>query len=252
MRRLRLFSLALAGLACCLPSTARAGFPLLGSTDNGQVKPRHKAHHAAHKTGYICPDCQARMMASAEGPAPVVVSGTPTAVIAAGPCVSCGVEVPVASCSACASTAAAAEAPGLAFVGGGNPSAAMASTGGAPGYAQVGGMVASAEPVPIGVVRTNYAPQPTPGSLGASVAAAPGGPAGPNTLPYARPDEVPPSLYAPPTPRRHRILSKVLGLPQFGRLRAEAESHARESHAMTSYGPAEAPTTLPASMVYGR
>jgi hypothetical protein len=70
-------------------------------------------------------------------------------------------------------------------------------------------------------------------------------------MPFAQPNEIPPSLYAPQRPRRS-ILARLIGIPSAGRRRAEAEARQRESHAMTTYGANGAsPSELPASVVYG-
>lgn len=235
MRRLRSFTLAMAGLACALPSSAKAGFP--GGDFPGAGKPRAKVLGGA-RPARLCADCQAKLMASSGQPAPMVISGTPTAVLASGPCTTCEGGAPVA--------------PGYAVVGEGSPTPVLASSGGAPGHAVVGGMMASAEPIPVGVVRTNYHQGPSaPGSLEASVAANRGGAPSAAPIPHARPNEVPPSMFSPPRHRRPRVVSQLLGMPDWGRRRAEAQARSRENHAMTSYGPAAAASELPASMVYG-
>lgn len=244
MRRLRSLPLALAGLACLLPSSARAGLPGLDSTCAGQPRTKVSSRHAkAPRPPRLCPDCQAKMLAQTGQPAPVVISGTPTAIVASGPCSACEIVSP--------SSLPPSSPPGFAVVGDGASSPMMASSGGEPGYAVTGGLVASAEPAPIGVVQTNYQTPPVPGTLGESVASARRGAAGPGPIPYARPDELPPSLVNPPTHRRPRVLSRVIGLPDFGRRRADAQARAREAHARSSLGAGSMPGELPASMVYG-
>ena len=126
-------------------------------------------------------------------PAPVMISGTPTAVMAEGGCSVCETSGPAMI---------APTAPGYASVGQGDASMVMASAGDSPGYASVGNTMVSSEPAPIGVVRTNYA---TPNGAGMPAAGAPGmasvgmPPAG--QIPYARPDEIPAGMLggAPPS-----------------------------------------------------
>ncbi len=73
------------------------------------------------------------------------------------------------------------------------------------------------------------------------------------TIPNAKAADMPPSIFQAPTPRRHRIIAHILGIPTRSRLADENEAKARSNHAMISYGPAgsSSPTDLPASMVYG-
>lgn len=223
---------ALAGLALCAASAAEAGLPTVCTTCAGQPEgaPAAKIHKKRHM--HLCPDCAAKAT-----PPAMVMAAAP------GGCATCGTSGPGLP-------------PGVAIIGDGNPAPVQLTAGGAPGYAVVGGTMAAAEPAPVGVMRTNYNQDPAaPGSLGASLVPQRGGAPGHATvgggnIPYARPNEVPPSLYAPQSPRRHSILARVIGVPDFGRRRAEAEARARESHAMTAYGPGSAPSELPASMVY--
>jgi len=245
VRNFRSLSLALAGLVGLSASSATAGIGGLDTTNAGQ--PRMKlVKHKAKKTGHICPDCQAKMVAESGAPAPIMISGTPSAMMAAGPCTACETSGPAMLVPT---------APGYASVGDGSPAPVMASAGDVPGYANVGGMVVSSEPAPIGVVRTNYAMQPEVGTSAAHPADAMmhGGAPTPNgPIPYAKPNEIPAGMLGGP-PRRPRIFSRIIGLPDFGRARAESQARSRESHAMTSYGNTGAvPSNLPASMVYGK
>ena len=231
-------AVALAGAALFAVNTAEAGLDAVCSTCAGQPQaPKSKVPHKhsvkKHKSGQICAECAAKMQAQGVT-APVAMAAAP------GACLSCG-------------TTTTASAPGYAIVGDGSPAPVMASTnGGAPGYAIVGGTMASSEPVPVGVMRTNYHnDSPAQGAPSANVAPNRPGIANVGGIPYAQPNEVPPSLYAPPK-RRKSIIAKIIGIPDFGRGRAEAESRARENHAMTTYGTnGGTPSDLPASVVYG-
>jgi hypothetical protein len=240
MRFPKLTSLAVAftGIALFAADRAEAGLDSVCSTCAGQPQaPKTKAplRHTlkSHKSGKICAECAAKLKAQ---------NGLPPTIVATAP----------GACAACGAPATAA-APGYAIVGDGSPAPVLASgSAGAPGYAIVGGAMVSAEPTPVGVMRTNYhADGPAQGMPGAGVAANRPGTANVGGIPYAQPNEVPPSLYAPSGKRRHSILAKVIGIPDFGRSRADAEAKARSNHAMTSYGPNAAPSELPASVVYG-
>ncbi len=238
MRRLRVLPFALAGLALALPSAADAGLDSVCSTCGGQPQaPAHK--HKTKKARHLCAACAAKAEGTIPADVPVVAT---------------------AGCSACAASAAGtsgpvmASAPGFASVGDGSSSPiVLASPSSPPGYAVVGGTVVSAEPAPIGVMRTNYSvgPQQMPGTLGASVAASPASAPGMTNAPYARPDELPPSIYSPQRPRRS-VLARIF-LPDIGRRRAAAEEAlVRERHAQISYSSTQGgPSELPPTMVYG-
>ena len=246
MRRSRKLSLALAGLAVFAASAAQAGLQSVCTTCAGQPESPRKAsthakfHAKAKKTGHLCAACAAKMKNGMTVPATVASTG---------PCATCGD-------AAGANLASSASMPGYAVIGDGSPTPLMAASGvggNAPGYAIIGGTMASAEPAPIGVMRTNYhTGQDAQGTPGASLAHQQGAASTVNGIPFAQPSEVPPSLYAPQPRRRHSILARMIGLPDFGRGRAEAEARKREVHAQTAYGPSNtAPSELPASMVYG-
>ncbi len=242
MRNFRSLSLAVAGLVGLSSSSATAGLNGVDTTNAGQ--PRVKVvKHKHKKSGYICADCQARMIAESGAPAPMMISGTPSAMMA-GPCTACETAGPAMI---------APSAPGYASVGDGSPAPVYASAGNAPGLATVGGpMVASSEPTPIGVVRTNYSVPPAAGTLEASLAGQQQGMPAAGPIPYAKPNEIPAGMLGAPH-RRPRIFSRIIGLPDFGRARAESQARARETHAMTTYGASNsAPSNLPASMVYGK
>ena len=126
---------------------------------------------------------------------------------------------------------------GFAVVGpGGDPSA--------PGVAVVGG----AEPTPVGVARGGQNPladprlaamsrRPGAGSFDASVV--------PTSIPAA------PDAMSGPGHDRPHIISHVLGLPQLGRLRRDREEKERQHHAAIAYGdPNRKVTEVPASVVY--
>jgi hypothetical protein len=237
--KVKTLAIAIAGVSLFAVDTAQAGLDSVCSTCAGQPQaPKSKTPHKhsvkQKKSGQFCAECAAKMQAQGMTPPPAMIAAT------SGGCATCG-------------TVTTATAPGYAIVGDGSPSPVMASAnGGAPGYAIVGGTMVSSEPAPVGVMRTNYRDDgPAHGAPGASVAPNRPGIANVGGIPYAQPNEVPPSLYAPPK-RRHSILAKIIGIPDFGRGRAEAESRARENHAMTSYAPnGGSPADLPASVVYG-
>ena len=236
--KLTSLAVALTGVALFAVDRAEAGLDSICSTCAGQPQaPKTKAphKHAAknHKSGHICAECAAKSNAK-NGLQPTAIATAPAA------CAACG-------------AATNASAPGYAIVGDGSPAPVLASgSAGAPGYAIVGGAMVSAEPTPVGVMRTNYhSDSSTQATPGAGVAANRPGIANVGGVPYAQPNEVPPSLYAPSGKRRHSILAKMIGIPDFGRGRAEAEARARANHAMTSYGPTSGPSDLPASAVYG-
>ena len=250
MRRPRKLSLALAGLAVFAASAAQAGLESVCSTCAGQPqapKPSVKVKAKAKKVGHLCAACAAKIKNGTTVPATIASTAT---IASSAPCTACGAGPELNLTGTSSST------PGYAVIGDGSPSPLMAANGvgnSAPGYAIIGGTVASAEPAPIGVMRTNYhAGQEAPGAPGASLAHQPGAAASVNGIPFAQPSEVPPSLYAPPSRRRHRIVARMLGIPDFGRAHAEAEARKRDVHAQTAYGPSNtAPSELPASMVYG-
>ena len=245
MRRFRSVSLALMGLACAFGSSADAGLPGLDSTSHGVPRVKLLGHRAKEKkSGHLCPDCQAKLLAESGQPAPIVISGAPTAIMASGACSACETSAP-------AGAPIAPSAPGYAVVGDGSPSPVLASASSPPGYASVGGAIASAEPLPIGVVRTNYASPAPAGGFDLHAAPATGGPAA-GPIPYAKKDEIPPGMLNGAPNRRPRVLSRMLGLPNTNRMRAESQTRARENHAMTTYGQNAPPSTLPASAVFGR
>lgn len=242
MRRIsfRSLPLALAGLALGMPSFARAGNPEICATCAGQAKTPHAHKIKAKKVSNLCAACASKA---------AMASGLPVTVATSGACSECSATAYPVPTTALGS--APGTAPGYAVIGDPSPAPVLASSD-APGHAVVGGTMPSAEPLPMGVMRTNYRSAEMPGTLGASAAAAArGGPQAAGGIPYAKPGEVPSSLYTPQGRRRHKVLSRVIGLPDFGRGRAEADMRRREAHAMTSFGPQTTPAELPASMVYG-
>lgn len=239
-------TLALAGLAVFTASAAQAGLQNVCTTCAGQPESPRKAtihaklHAKARKTGHLCAACASKMKNGMRMPATVASTG---------PCATC-------NDGGGAILAASDSTPGYAVIGDGSPAPLMAASGvggNAPGYAIIGGTMASAEPAPIGVMRTNYnSGQDAQGTLGASLPHQQGGAPGVNGIPFAHPSEVPASLYAPQPRRRHSVVARMIGLPDFGRGRAEAEGRKRDAHAQTAYGPSNTtPSELPASMVYG-
>ncbi len=229
MRRFAPWSLALVGLALAIPISARAGQPEKPSNASDYRSARYFA-------GHLCKTCAAKLPKRLPATGPVMLMP--------------GEEVNVAEltagsprlCMACQSENAA---PGMAFVG-----------GEAPGYATVGGdMMASAEPMPIGVMRTNYqsgfgaapaAPTyPALGSMGSSAGA---------FLPNSHAPMSDPMVY--PGHRRQSIIGHMLGLPSKGPIGAMREARAerrRVGHAAIRYDDTPmSPESLPSSMVYGR
>jgi hypothetical protein len=137
---------------------------------------------------------------------------------------------------------------------------------GAPGYASVGGPTpVSGEPMPIGVMRTNYN-QGAPGAnaVASMYAAGMGGPFGNGGAPgYAvvggpspagwgapNPAAIPSApLYLSPGGEHPSVRSRLFGFHLFA---ARREQRMRDAHAAIAYGPNGAPSELPASAVFGR
>jgi hypothetical protein len=131
------------------------------------------------------------------------------------------------------------EAPGQAIVG--LP----------PGATFAGGTVLSAEPAPVGVMRTSYLPTgPTaepPGYATVGSPAAVGGMTAGQAIPPA------PDIIAPARHRRPHVLTHLLGLDALGAHRRERIARHESAHAAIAYGSTDQHVTeLPASMVYGR
>jgi hypothetical protein len=125
---------------------------------------------------------------------------------------------------------------------GGDPSA--------PGYAVVGETMQGPEPAPIGVAR---AQQPGwAGARGAAAGARPGvGAYDPSVMPTAMPPAQV-ALTGPGSDRPH-VISHLLGIPKFGRIRRDREDKERQKHASITYDrSASQVTELPASLVYGK
>lgn len=246
--KIKTLAVALSGMALFASEPATAGDPSNCAICNtlpatARVRGPH-SHKTKRIAAHLCADCAVKMESNGMVP-PTMVAAAP------GGCTACGTSGPVTSGPM--SSSPMPSAPGYAMVGDGSPSPLLAAGGNAPGYAIVGGTMVSSEPAPVGVMQTNYSTGSMPqGTLGASIAGNHGGGMpGMSGAPFAQPNEVPPSLYAPPK-RRSSIIARVIGLPDFGRRRAEAEVRRRENHAMTSYGSAgSAPSELPASAVYG-
>jgi hypothetical protein len=122
-----------------------------------------------------------------------------------------------------------------------------------------GSALANAEPMPVGVVQTNYnSGAPAPYSVNDRIDPLARGHAG-----ISRPDgPVPMNGPVPPAPTpassgantRPRVLAHLFGFDGIGRAGREArEQKTREQHAKISYGNQSGPISeLPASMVYGR
>lgn len=109
--------------------------------------------------------------------------------------------------------------------------------------------IGSAEPAPIGVMRTNYAgaalsampPASAPGLAGV------GNPALGNALQPS----VPPLDFAPT--KRPSVVSRMLGMPRLGGWGEARRERRMSQHAAIRYDQMPAnPGSLPASMVYGR
>ena len=137
-----------------------------------------------------------------------------------------------------------AHAPGYAVVGGG------ATGADAPGYAVVGETVTGPEPAPIGVSRSRQ-PSWADSRMGAPGARPGAAPVDPSVVPTGMPPAQV-ALTGPGSDRPH-IISHLLGIPKFGRVRRELEEAERKKHAAIAYDqPNRAVTELPASMVYGK
>lgn len=215
-----------------------AGPAFAGDPDwvNGQPP---SAATRPHKRGHLCADCRARAAAEKAGiPAPPSVASA-----APGTTVSIGSPVPCAACQ----QGAGGSAPGVAFVGDGS----------APGYAMVGGVIPSAEPTPVGIVRTNYNMNGQ-GTLAGSLGGQPGmylG-LGPQAQAQGNADQwaaSAPTFLGSTSPRRPHIIGHLMGFDGPSWLERRRERR-RTQHASVAYG-TRGPSSvyeLPASTVYRR
>ncbi len=150
--------------------------------------------------------------------------------------------------------------PGVAYVGGPTQTAGVAYLGGpsgSDGNARYLGVVGSIEPVPVGVVRTNYnqVSESSPSSGGMTPA-----PYDPYMQKHAMTPPTGPVPQAPmgapmayPGHRRTSVLGHMLGFGRHRPLNEARRQQEKESHAMIRYNSTEAgPTQMPASMVYPR
>jgi hypothetical protein len=249
MRRLAALSL---GLALAAPIATRADGP-----DHNAAPAQGSATHFG---GHICADCVRKLPRrlpaggpDAMPPTGMVVSGpdgAPMIVADAGPTPGCAACAAANGLPPGAVIISSTEVPGTAFVGGETP-----------GVAYVGGP-ASADPAPIGVMRTDYqaaaAGAPSmmmrAGGAGAPNPYAPpyaANPAAGAAMPYGEP----PMSHSMSSPGHQRtsVLGHMLGLRRPAPLGSRRLARQRAAHAAISYGgPASAPESLPASMVYGQ
>jgi hypothetical protein len=238
----RLASLCL-GLALAAPTLARAQGPdhkAFGNPLAGQVRQEQAQGSTTHYGGHVCEKCASQLpkRIPADGPnaaPPVFVEG----------CAACGTA---------SGTTIAGLPPGTIILGPGETLANVTVNGEAPGVAYVGGP-ASAEPAPIGVMRTDYRPDAGAPSAASPFANPGAGPwaaqAAGSAMPYGQPPLSHSMSY--PGHKRPHVLSRMLGLPNFRALGAQREARQRAAHAAISYGqPGQAPGSLPSSMVYGQ
>jgi hypothetical protein len=196
--------------------------------------------------GHLCEKCAGKLPKAV----PADPSGmTPGAVVASTGSLPPGTIVASAGgCAACEAGSAAvysgADAPGVAYVGGDGP-----------GYAAAG-VLATTEPTPVGVMRTDYQ-GPTAGLGQPMPGVSPYGPIAPNG-PQAAPAGMPfgqPPLSGPmsnPGHNRPSVLRHMLGLRAPRTLSSYRQERRRSSHAAIRYeaGP-QMLSELPASVVYG-
>ncbi|HWE38927.1 MAG TPA: hypothetical protein VG406_20430 [Isosphaeraceae bacterium] len=237
--------LAAFGLALA-PLLAIAGDD--AATAPGPAAPAAKPHRHKWSRSGVCPICMEQAKAS-HGRIPM-----PPTTAADG-------------CATCQQVAAGESVPppGVA-VAGAAAGAPVPVAAGAPGYATVGGpMPVSGEPMPIGVMRTNYNQgAPATNAVANMYATGMGGPFGNGGAPgYAvvggptpgswgppNPGAVPsPPLYASPGGEHPGMISRLFGFRLFS---ARREQRMRDAHAAIAYGPAGVPSELPATMVFGR
>ncbi|WZO99774.1 hypothetical protein EP7_001387 [Isosphaeraceae bacterium EP7] len=210
----------------------------------------HKHERGMFRKARPCIECQRAKLASQGIFVPPPPDALPARIPAGSVCTSC-------------QQAAAAGGEVVTMVG-----MPIESSDEAAGHAVVGDLghgqptgnmgIAGAEPVPVGVVQTNYnAGAPAPYSVADRIDPLARGHAG-----MTRPQgPVPMNGPIPPAPTpassganaRPRVLAHLFGFEGIGRAGREArEQKAREQHAKISYGNAGGPISeLPASMVYG-
>jgi hypothetical protein len=192
----------------------------------------HVCEHCARKLPTHIPADPSVMTAGAYGqPSMALARSEPQPIppSPAGGCVMCQVGNPGAT--------------GVAYVGG--------PSGGDSRYL---GVVGSVEPLPVGVIRTNYNQITDSSSPSARATYDPYMPAQPSMAPTS--GLIPAPMGAPmdsPGRRHTSVLAHMLGFRRHTRMSEAHREHEREAHAMIRYNSNEAPPAqLPASMVYPR
>lgn len=259
MHSLSRTGLALLGLTLVAPTTSWAGHP------NALTYPG--THAGTHRPRHLCPKCQESLQ-QGEAAVPAQVTAMPGATLD-GDCTTCQQAHgagPILHGDGSGFTVVSNPMPGPTMNSGYTPPGHAAvgtpmsmpgpatmttylPPGNSPsGHAFSGGMVLTGEPAPIGVVQTGFRPNagmPAPSAV-------PAGSSPFNPLPGSPG----PARGAPgPSPGRRRphVLARVLGLSPHNPWSEARADQRRSDHAAISFGPAgQPPSTLPASMVYGR
>ena len=243
MRLIARIGLALAAVVLVAPATAMAQSQAALSKPWNQVFHRHKKKTAdTAKPARLCTDCNRELVKKRDGvdipPAPPLPAGM---AVNAGACTKCKKPIMVVREEVM---------PPPSYFNVGSPgSNAPAGVAVASDEPQLGpGMIASAEPLPIGIYQPKLAAAPSMARLGMP------GTGDPSVMPtsgVASPASTP--LGGPGHNRPH-VVSHLFGFSEIGKQRAEdRERRALEKHASIQYGPAaQTVTELPAKMVYGK
>ncbi len=261
MRSFARTSLALAGLALVVPSSARAQAPAADAPAGYRAvapAPAPAAAPHAHRHRTLCAKCMKAQEARMTPPARIVACAHSKN----GVCTACAALLAMpgeVTMGSPAMAAAPAEAPGRAVASAGQaPSAgsphmaAQTNPGVAMAYDPSGG----AEPAPIGVIQANYAqngPAGMPAAGGMDMHASQPGRAMVTKGMDAGPGPAPFQPKSGPFPHP-RIIGHLFGLTGIGsEYREEKAARKKETHAMISYDTAGSTVNeLPASVVYGR
>ncbi len=251
MRRLAFLSLAAVAAGLAAPVSVLAGDDAPQSR-SGAASP-HKHFLGSKAKGHICAKCAAAKAAQA-GQVPPHPGGMMDGAKIVG-CAHSSNGV----CTACQALLAMPGEVTMVSPGGTMaPSTAMATAPGravasdaAPGRV----VVSSGDPEPIGVMQTNYRPNPAPAGAPGAIPA----PAG-SAMKPGQPGLPAPASRAPFLPQTREgsphILSHLFGFAAVGRdvrdLSEMKGRRKRETHAATAYGPTAGQVDeLPASAVYG-
>lgn len=239
MRLIARIGLTLAAVVLVAPATAMAQSQAALSKPWNQVFHRHKKKTAdTAKPTHLCADCNREMVKKRDGvdipPAPPLPAGM---AVNTGACTKCKKPIMVVREEVM---------PPSYFSPRPNAPAGVAVASDEP---QLGpGVIASAEPLPIGVYQPKLAastPASRPGMPGT------GDPSVMPTSGVAAPASTP---LGGPVHNRPHVLSHLFGLSEIGKQRAEdRERRALENHASIQYGTAgQTVSELPAKMVYGK